>query len=676
METKAGDRKCLGVPWAIRVLAVLGGVLCLDVAAFSQELSLSIADMQSPSFSAKSVTATLKGKNLSILDVAIGELTLQGKIWKQVKLTCPAVSAQAHGVSCNKGLLQAGKETFPVSFSYSAAPRQLEIVLKLAPLETWRMVTQFNGPSWQIRVTLLNAGISRLAQWFPDNLPRPSAGTVSGVVSMSGKAKLLLQTDADLRLAHLAFSDPSGLHAGEKVDGTIKIQSVNHDGAWRWRTSMDWQGGEVFWQPLYFSKGGYQLQAQGKLDAQLVSVEQSTLKLGGVGKVDLDGKWVRAGGYASDINLRGNDLDLKALYRDFLKPFLEKTAFSSLDTQGKVDLDWRYRDRATRFLDLKLHHVFAADEKQRFALYDVNAVVPWRSDAPATADIRVKGAQLLNVPLGEMQIPLQMHGLNFSLAALGIPVLDGKLNLTDFQAALKNDAWEWQFSGGLTPVSMERFSQAMSLPLMHGTISGVIPQVTYSKQSLSMDGALLLKVFDGTIVVKGLSMLEPLGLAPRLKADLDMRNLDLGLLTRTFSFGSMDGRIDVMVNDIELSNWKPVQFNASVQSSAGDYRKKISQRAVQNISSLGGAGASAAIQRSLLSVFEEFGYDKIGLSCVLRNGVCLMGGVTDAAQGYVIVKGGGIPAITVIGYNRYVSWDELVDRLQRVTQGNVKAVIQ
>jgi len=148
------------------------------------------------------------------------------------------------------------------------------------------------------------------------------------------------------------------------------------------------------------------------------------------------------------------------------------------------------------------------------------------------------------------------------------------------------------------------------------------------------------------------------------------------LLTRTFSFGNMQGRIDVAVNGLELANWKPVKFDASLMSSPGDYPRRISQAAVQNISSLGGAGAAAAIQRSFLRFFEQFGYSKIGWSCELRNEVCRMGGVESAPQGYIIVKGGGVPAITVMGYNRNVNWRELIDRLQRITQGNVKPIIQ
>jgi len=175
---------------------------------------------------------------------------------------------------------------------------------------------------------------------------------------------------------------------------------------------------------------------------------------------------------------------------------------------------------------------------------------------------------------------------------------------------------------------------------------------------------------------RNIVFLEPFGRAPRFLGDFTARNLDLDLLTSTFSFGRMQGRIDADVKELELADWKPVTFDVAVRSSPGDYRKRISQQAVQNISALGGGGASAAIQRSFLRVFEEFGYDKLGLSCRLNNGICAMGGVEDAPQGYVIVKGGGIPSLTVLGYNRNVSWETLLARVQGIIAGNVKPTIQ
>jgi hypothetical protein len=53
-----------------------------------------------------------------------------------------------------------------------------------------------------------------------------------------------------------------------------------------------------------------------------------------------------------------------------------------------------------------------------------------------------------------------------------------------------------------------------------------------------------------------------------------------------------------------------------------------------------------------------------------------MGGIGDVPGGYVIIKGGGIPSLSVMGYNRAVDWKVLVERLQRVIQENVRMIVQ
>ena len=223
---------------------------------------------------------------------------------------------------------------------------------------------------------------------------------------------------------------------------------------------------------------------------------------------------------------------------------------------------------------------------------------------------------------------------------------------------------------------MSELSHALGWPRLEGKASASIPLVTYTGGKLTTDGALGFNLFNGSLAVTNLTMQEPLGKAPRLTADLQFRNLDLGDLTRTFSFGAIEGKLDGNVQNLELVKWQPTSFDASFISSPGRYPKKISQRAVENISALGGAGAAAAIQRSFLRFFKEFNYEKIGLNCRLRNDVCQMSGVQSTPEGYIIVKGSGVPAITVMGYNHSVSWGELLSRIQRVTAGNTKPVIQ
>jgi hypothetical protein len=543
--------------------------------------------------------------------------------------------------------------------------------------EAWKVRARWQKPGWSVHLDAAGKQAARLAGFLPPDGIRPTAGIWSGSLDLEGEETGVSNARLDVVFDVLDFSDAGGLHAGEKVGGGMNAGASRGKQGWQWQGAADWQNGEVFWQPLYFAQGGHRVSAQGTLLADTLCIEQGKALLAGVGAAQFSGVWNMDKGKLEDAGVQAEGVDVAGLYQTVLKPFLEKTAFGKVQAKGTADLQWRYRDGATREVDLKLHATEFVDEEQRFALRGISAHIPWSVEAARQAELTFRSGEVLHLALGETRMPLTLDGWNVSAPEFSIPLLDGRLNLDGLAAGLGADgAWQWRFSGGLTPVSMARFSEALKLPRMHGTFSGVIPAVSYVAGTVRVEGALLFKVFDGTVVAKELVLHEPFGRAPRLAASLDMRNLDLDLLTRTFSFGSMQGRIDVEANGLELSNWRPVKFDARVSSSPGDYPRKISQRAVQNISALGGAGAAAAIQRSFLSFFEQFGYERIGLSCALRNGVCLMGGVEPAPQGYVIVKGGGVPAINVIGYNRQVGWEELLERLQRITQKNVAPLIQ
>jgi hypothetical protein len=119
-----------------------------------------------------------------------------------------------------------------------------------------------------------------------------------------------------------------------------------------------------------------------------------------------------------------------------------------------------------------------------------------------------------------------------------------------------------------------------------------------------------------------------------------------------------------------------VAFDASFRTPAGDDSPhRIDQRAVRNLSNLGGGGMSAALSQGLLRLFDKFHYRRLGLSCRLAGGVCGMGGIAPASDGgyYIVEGGGGLPTLDVIGYNRRVDWKVLLERLRSAT-GSVPQV--
>ena len=91
-------------------------------------------------------------------------------------------------------------------------------------------------------------------------------------------------------------------------------------------------------------------------------------------------------------------------------------------------------------------------------------------------------------------------------------------------------------------------------------------------------------------------------------------------------------------------------------------------------SEVAGSGMLAGLQAKVLKVFDDFGYEDIGLGCVLKENVCRMDGVGSAGDGYIIVAGAGLPRIQVVGFRRQVDWPTLVSRLKAVTEGQAPVI--
>ena len=630
---------------------ILFTLLFICFTADAADVSLEIADIAAPDFSARDLTLILPEDGSA--DLHIGELHIQQHNLRKLRLRCKHFTLSTADMRCHNGTL----DQFPgmtLEFSHN-----------------------FETADWQIFAQLHRFKSKSLTSFLPSDLPQLTQGTLSGILRVSGNASGANALNVDAQLAEIGFSDASGLHAAENLHGTVKLNATRKVASWNWQAEMAWQSGELFWQPLYLGGGGRSLNTSGSYDGAQFKVEQAAVDLPEIGRVQFAALWDGEQGRLLDATVRGDHLALGKLFADYARPFLDKGTLAESNLYGHASVNWHYRDGATQALHLTLRDAGMADAERRFALLGVNSEIDWQADAPRTAEIAFAGGALLGVPLGSGQWTVQMRGMEFGVAQGVLPVLDGELELRDFRLHREDAAWHWQFAASLSQISMEQFSRAAGWPKMLGTLAGSIPGVSYDGNEINVDGTLLFNVFDGTVAATQLKLADPFGRAPHLFGNLSMRELDLDLLTRTFSFGNMQGRIDVDVNNLELQDWRPARFDARIASSAGNYPKKISQKAVQNISALGGAGAAAAIQRSYLRFFENFGYDRIGWSCVLRNGVCAMGGVDDGNGGtYAIVKGGGIPAITVMGYNRAVSWDELITRLKRVTQGNMQAVVK
>lgn len=597
-----------------------------------------------------------------------------GQSWRKAVLHCELIATRETRIGCERGTLDLG-EAVPLRASYDTVSGAVEAELLPAAGERWQLAVAPDGGGWTGRVRVEEGRLVRLAPFLPHGVPRLTAGRLSGTADVTLPTQGGFATFGELVLSGVGFSDATGEQAAAKVAAAVKLAAEERDGVVRYRAKVDWSEGEVYWQPLYL-KAGHALTAEGTLDARRIVVDAGHLRSAGVGEVAFSASWDRESGMLVTSAGGGAALDIRGAYEALAQPLLAGTAAGDMSAAGTADLGWRFAGGVLQAFYVNLHGASFADRNRRFEVADLDAAIPWDRTAATHARVALGRAELLRLPIGRVEVPIELEGFRARVAKAEVPLLDGSLRMNDFVAWREDGGWRWAFAGGITPISVEALTRTLGVHVMLGKLSAVVPKVRYESSRVAVEGALLFQVFDGTVVVDRLSLVDPLGRAPRLYADLAMRNLDLDLVTRTFAFGSLTGRIDATVSGLELADWQPVAFDAWVGSSPGSYPQRISQRAVENIAALGGGSAAAAMQRTALRFFDEFGYRRIGWRCRLANGVCEMSGIAPKDGGYVIVEGGGVPAISVMGYNRAVDWQELITRLARVTREDSAPLIE
>ncbi len=379
--------------------------------------------------------------------------------------------------------------------------------------------------------------------------------------------------------------------------------------------------------------------------------------------------------------------DLQSFNNLYLKNILEGTEYEGLLLEGKLKGFFGRRGRKIQ-LNTILKELYL-DFNQKIAVSNLNGELNWNNHKNSVqspvSHINWEEIQLAKLPFGTTRLKFVAFSDQVKLLQeADIPLFDGALQINSLKLNRlgkpiseqdKSTGMIISIDGLIKPVSLKLISEHFNWPLLDGKLSAVIPETTYTRHLLTVGGAMMMRVFDGTIIFKDLKIEHPLDDSARFFANIDLLNLDLKSLTKTFNFGEIEGRMDGKIRNLELYDWSPVAFDASFGTPKNDKsRHRISQRAIDNLSSLG--GASGILSRSFLSVFETFRYDKIGLSCRLKNNICYMDGVEPKGDNaYYIVKGSGLPRIDVMGFQKAVNWEVLINRLKNIQSAN-EAVIE
>jgi hypothetical protein len=336
--------------------------------------------------------------------------------------------------------------------------------------------------------------------------------------------------------------------------------------------------------------------------------------------------------------------------------------------------DGQVHSASARFTDVR-----AVDTKARFTFAGLDGKLAWTRGAQARAsEFGWTSGALFGIGLGAARFPLTSADGALALRApVRVAALGGHLVLDRlrWQAPRGTKGAEVGFGLSMEAMDLASLSQRLGWPAFTGTISGKIPAATLRNDVLTTDGGLEMQVFGGRVRFRELSMERPFGTLPTLSADVTFDDLDLEPLTAVIGFGSITGRLDGRMDRLRLVDWSPTAFEAWFETDpAWKGKKRISQRAVNDITSVGGGGVAGGLQAQALKLFDDFAYSRIGIGCTLRDGVCTMDGIGSAGDGYIIVAGAGLPRIQVVGFRRKVDWPTLVARLRAAGEGQAPVI--
>ena len=667
-------------------------------------LALSLGDIRGEGWEARGVTAEL------VLDTAAPSAVLNierlrlsavpDETLSDISIHCPVLETGPRW-RCHRGSLKAAPWRGQalagrVEAEFDPATGALALKLEGLSLAGGQLSLSVRGDarSWTLALggqdmDAAQAGV--LAQVLGIGLPYEVRGRLDFRVLVAGRGTKARKLTLSLQAREFAFSDATGRQAGEDMTTTLKARIERKAQRWEVSLDADLKGGFLYLEPVGLDLERWPARLQGTLALEQkggLVIERLLWDQPGVLKLSVRGR-VEPGVQAAvaaanrlawpqnvqrlmasvpELELKVEEARLPGAYESLLQPWLYGTPAGELEARGLFSARLQVREGRLAGLALALEDVDLRDGENRFEVRGLSGSLAWAPDAmERRAWIRWSGASFYRLGLGGARLEFKGKDSQFVLAeSAEVPVLDGSLSIDSlaFEKPGLPDM-RWHFDAVLTPVSMPALTRALGWPQMAGRLSGVIPHVNYAGGELSVGGVLLINVFDGDITVRGLRLLRPFGRVPELMADVRVKGIELERLTRTFEFGKIEGRLDGRIQGLRLQNWKPVAFDARFETPPGDRsRHRISQRAIDNLTSIGG-GVGGALSRSYLRFFEEFPYDRLGIACRLVNGVCRMDGVAPAPQGYYLVKGRWLPPrIDIVGYNRRVDWAALVARVK------------
>ena len=288
---------------------------------------------------------------------------------------------------------------------------------------------------------------------------------------------------------------------------------------------------------------------------------------------------------------------------------------------------------------------------------------------PQTGQLQLARLQLGPVQVAAQTLAIQSTPDHWQMPAIQAQLAAGGVNLTDLALVRQATGLGLAANLRITAVQLPALTAELGLPPMDGALSADLGRIRYDADGLRTEGLAQIDVFGGRITVGDIHARNLLSPVPVVQGNISLRGIDLAALTRTFSFGEMNGTLDGQIDQLQLAGNIPSRFNARLQTRT-EGERNISVKALNNLSVISQGGFAGVLGKGVYQFINFYNYRRLGLACTLRNDSFHLTGTAREESDRYLIDGGWLPPkIDIIAPPGTISFKEMLSRIKRVDRG-------
>ena len=513
---------------------------------------------------------------------------------------------------------------------------------------------------------------------------------INGSLAYTPQAPLVVNGRVQINGGRFASADGTKLGENLLLSGSVEVVSNTERHPMRVTGKLSLQRGEMLWGKFFADLGGQRpvLEFDGDYlrDDDSVRLRQARLTLASTGGIEVSGTINQLAQAPSvEIQAHSDNLSAGGFFTFFVQenfkrqyPILDK-----LSIGGQLAFQLHARGNWDRLITegrMTLQGGELRRGPNEWEIGPLALTLPFQVSYPEKSNsvnrtppgiLSIRGGRFGSRSLEPITSALSLSNNTLIFhQPVRLVIFGGTVEINNLAwSDVVNDPKAMSFALDLRLLQLQELTDALGWPRFSGTLSGAIPQIRSTGDTLRSEGQVHADLFGGQLQIDQMEIENMFSTVPSLKLAARFQNIRLEQVSDTFAFGKISGILEGAVNDLVITEGQPARFQAQVETvDRPESSQWISVEALNKITILSSGQDSNVLYGGLAGLFDNFRYSKMGFRASLRNDRLTLRGVESRDGKEFLVVGTLLPpTVNIISHTQEIGFSELLRRLERIT---------